>query len=380
MTANVSDAAGNAAAEVTSSAFTVNSSLPTIAAIETSAFSWGSVLNATEDNANGTVTVTTTGVDDGQTLTIVLNGANYTGSVSSNSVTVTITDTGLQALDDGQSYTMTANVSDAAGNAAAEVTSSSFSVDTTLPSISAIATGAFSWGSSLNATEDNSNGTVTVTTVGLEDGQTLTLVLNGANAKKLIVSCMKDNELNLVLVDSSANGISLNSFATIDGQSCSEISFENVEVDNSNIIASGDSATDLLMNTINLATLCVSAEAVGCMESCYFKTLEYTKGREQFGQPISNFQVLQHRMVDMFIESELSKSLLIKAMLEVTNNSDDMYKHVSALKSYIGKSGKLSAKEAVQLHGGMGVSEEMMIGHYLKKMSHLFMHFGTISF
>ena len=224
--------------------------------------------------------------------------------------------------------------------------------------------------SSLNTTIDSNN---------CLNG-TKTLVLNGANAEKLIVSCMKDNELNLVLVDSSAKGISLNSFATIDGQSCSEISFENVEIDNSNIIASGDSATDLLMNTINLATLCVSAEAVGCMESCYFKTLEYTKGREQFGQPISNFQVLQHRMVDMFIESELSKSLLIKAMLEVTNNSDDMYKHVSALKSYIGKSGKLSAKEAVQLHGGMGVSEELMIGHYLKKMISIDALFGNSDF
>ena len=224
--------------------------------------------------------------------------------------------------------------------------------------------------SSLNTTIDSNN---------CLNG-TKTLVLNGANAEKLIVSCMKDNELNLVLVDSSAKGISLNSFATIDGQSCSEISFENVEIDNSNIIASGDRATDLLMNTINLATLCVSAEAVGCMESCYFKTLEYTKGREQFGQPISNFQVLQHRMVDMFIESELSKSLLIKAMLEVTNNSDDMYKHVSALKSYIGKSGKLSAKEAVQLHGGMGVSEELMIGHYLKKMISIDALFGNSDF
>jgi alkylation response protein AidB-like acyl-CoA dehydrogenase len=209
---------------------------------------------------------------------------------------------------------------------------------------------------------------------------TKTLVLNGANAEKLIVSCTKDDQLNLVLVDSATKGISSNSFATIDGQSCSEISFENVQIDDSNIIASGDTATHLLMNTINLATLCISAEAVGCMESCYLKTLEYTKGREQFGQPISNFQVLQHRMVDMFIESELSKSLLIKAMLEVTSNSDDMYKHVSALKSYIGKSGKLSAKEAVQLHGGMGVSEEMMIGHYLKKMISIDALFGNADF
>ncbi len=231
----------------------------------------------------------------------------------------------------------------------------------------------------VNKSYDYSSTNTTINSNNCLNG-TKTLVLNGANAEKLIVSCTKDDQLNLVLVDSATKGISSNSFATIDGQSCSEISFENVQIDDSNIIASGDTATHLLMNTINLATLCISAEAVGCMESCYLKTLEYTKGREQFGQPISNFQVLQHRMVDMFIESELSKSLLIKAMLEVTSNSDDMYKHVSALKSYIGKSGKLSAKEAVQLHGGMGVSEEMMIGHYLKKMISIDALFGNADF
>ena len=209
---------------------------------------------------------------------------------------------------------------------------------------------------------------------------TKTLVLNGFNSKKLIISCMKDNEFNLIILDSDTDGVSINSFSTVDGQSCSEISFENVVVNDSNIVASGDEAINLLNETINLAVLCVSAEAVGCMESCYFKTLEYTKGREQFGQPISNFQVLQHRMVDMFIESELAKSLLIKAMLEVNNNSEEMYKHVSALKSYIGKSGKLSAKEAVQLHGGMGVSEEMMIGHYLKKMISIDALFGNADY
>ena len=209
---------------------------------------------------------------------------------------------------------------------------------------------------------------------------TKTLVLNGSNAKKLIISCMKDNKFNLIILDSDTDGVSINSFSTVDGQSCSEISFENVVVNDSNIVASGDEAINLLNETINLAVLCVSAEAVGCMESCYFKTLEYTKGREQFGQPISNFQVLQHRMVDMFIESELAKSLLIKAMLEVNNNSEEMYKHVSALKSYIGKSGKLSAKEAVQLHGGMGVSEEMMIGHYLKKMISIDALFGNADY
>ena len=209
---------------------------------------------------------------------------------------------------------------------------------------------------------------------------TKTLVLNGSNAEKIIVTCTNDDTLNIVVLDANTSGVSINSFSTVDGQSCSEISFENVKLDKSNIIATGNDAENLLKETINLATLCICAEAVGCMESCYHKTLEYTKGREQFGQPISSFQVLQHRMVDMFIESELAKSLLIKAMLEVNNRSDEMYKHVSALKSYVGKSGKLSAKEAVQLHGGMGVSEEMMIGHYLKKMISIDALFGNADY
>ena len=82
-------------------------------------------------------------------------------------------------------------------------------------------------------------------------------------------------------------------------------------------------------------------------------------------------------MVDMFIDSELAKSLLYKAMLEVDSNSDEKFKHVSALKAHVGKFGKLSAQNAVQLHGGMGVSDEMMIGHYLKKMISIDALFGN---
>ena len=206
---------------------------------------------------------------------------------------------------------------------------------------------------------------------------TKTLVLNGSNAAKVIVTCMKDDLLTLVIVDSNSEDVSQNSFKTIDGQSCSEITFENVSLSADSIISSGDKASTLLKDALNLATLCVGAEAVGCMTSCYLKTVEYTKGRDQFDQPISNFQVLQHRMVDMFIESELAKSLLFKAMLEVDVDSEEKYKHVSALKAHVGKSGKLSAQDAVQLHGGMGVSDEMMIGHYLKKMISIDALFGN---
>ena len=162
------------------SALVIDTTAPSINAIATSALSWGDVLNATEDDSDGTVTVTTVGVEDGQAVTITLNSATYTANVSSNSATVTITASGLQDLTDGQTYTLTADVSDATGNAAAQVTSSSFTVDTTAPSINAIATSALSWGDVLNATEDDSDGTVTVTTVGVEDGQAVTITLNSA--------------------------------------------------------------------------------------------------------------------------------------------------------------------------------------------------------
>ena len=150
ITATATDPAGNVSAASTSQTITIDTTVPSINAIATSAFSWGAVLNAIEDDSDGTVTVTTVGVEDGRPLTITLNGNTYTATVSSNATTVTISAAGLQGLTNGQSYTMIANVSDAAGNAATPVTSSSFSVDTSVPSISAIATSAFSWGAVLN--------------------------------------------------------------------------------------------------------------------------------------------------------------------------------------------------------------------------------------
>ena len=132
------DTVGNAGPSATTANFTIDTAAPTVNAIETTAFSWGSVLNATEDNSDGTVSVTTSGLEDGQTLTITLNGATYTNTVSSNASTVTISAAWLQALTNWSSYTLTADVSDTAGNAATQVTSSSFSVETTAPTISEV--------------------------------------------------------------------------------------------------------------------------------------------------------------------------------------------------------------------------------------------------
>ena len=130
---------------------------------------------------------------------------------------------------------------------------------------------------------------------------TKNLVLNGPNADHYLVTVNYNDVTSVVLVSKNTDGLSINNFKTVDDRRISQLNFENVEINADQIVATGDEAEQLIKDAINYGTLCVSAEAVGCMESCYLKTVEYTKSREQFGQPISNFQVLQHKMVDMFI-------------------------------------------------------------------------------
>ena len=203
------------------------------------------------------------------------------------------------------------------------------------------------------------------------------LVLNANNANQFIVLAAGEAGPALLIVDADADGLSLQSFKTVDGQTCGELVFENVSLSQNSMIASGEDAESLFNKMVNLSILCISAEAVGAMTSSYQKTVQYTKEREQFSQPISNFQVLQHRMVDMFIETELTKSLLVKATLQLDSNDKDASRTISALKVQVGKAGRLVGQHAVQLHGGMGVSNEMSIGHYLKRFTVIDSMFGN---
>lgn len=206
------------------------------------------------------------------------------------------------------------------------------------------------------------------------------IVLNAKYAKHFIVSASDNSEMVIAIVAADAAGVSFNSFRTFDGQSCGDVSFENVDISENAILFKGAEAIAALNEMINYATLCVSAEAVGCMSETVKKTVEYTKERQQFGVPISSFQVLQHRMVEMFMEAEISKSLLIKSMLQLNSKDPNALKTLSSLKAQIGKSGKFVGQEAVQLHGGMGVSNEMSIGHYLKRLTAIDSQFGNRSY
>ena len=209
---------------------------------------------------------------------------------------------------------------------------------------------------------------------------TKSLVLNAGNANQFIVLAKHEGLSALIMIDAEVDGLSIQSFKTIDGQTCGELTFENVSIDTDSIIASGVDAEALFNKMMDLSILCISAEAVGAMNASYMKTVQYTKEREQFSQPISNFQVLQHRMVDMFIETELTKSLLIKATLQLDSNDPNAENTISALKVQVGKAGRLIGQNAVQLHGGMGVSNEMSIGHYLKRFTAIDSMFGNTQY
>ena len=208
-------------------------------------------------------------------------------------------------------------------------------------------------------------------------------VLNGGNADLLIIPARTSGDstdtdgITLFAVNGQADGVSRRSYPTVDAHHAAEISFRDVKVDAAAVlgdIGDGYSALDVV---IDEATLAVCAEAVGIMRVMTDKTVEYTKSRTQFGVPIGSFQALQHRMVDMLTACEQSYSLLIWAMTANADATDEAKKSVSAIKYQIGIAGKKVAQEAVQLHGAMGVTWELDIAHYFKRMTAIGQMFGN---
>ncbi len=213
------------------------------------------------------------------------------------------------------------------------------------------------------------------------------VVLGGPSADVLVVPARTDGDqkdeagITLFLVEANSDGVSRRNYPTIDGLRASEITFENVSVEASSIIGQVGGGLALLEKSIDYAILAVGAEAVGAMEVLYKTTVEYCKVREQFGQPIGKFQVLQHRMVDMFIEHEQSKSLLYMAAMRLDEGySPAARKAVSALKVQVGKGGKFVGQSAVQLHGGMGMTDELNVGHYFKRLTAIETLFGNVDY
>lgn len=204
------------------------------------------------------------------------------------------------------------------------------------------------------------------------------VVLNAENADYLLVSA-KDNtdqQIKLFLVAKGAKGLSKQSYQTVDDFDASSISFNQTPAE---LLGGAVSHHEQLEHVLAEATLALCAQACGIMESLYQSTVEYCKTRKQFGIPIASFQVLQHRMVEMFMEHEMSKSLLLMAAITMSQTEDlnEKKKAASALKAQIGKSAKYAAQQSVQLHGGMGMTDELAVGHYFKRLTMIEILFGN---
>ena len=232
-----------------------------------------------------------------------------------------------------------------------------------------------------------------ITTTATADGDGYVLngykavVLNGPQADFLVVSARTSGEqrdedgVSLFVMDAATAGISRRDYPTVDAFRASEITFENVKLGADSLVGEAGKGLPILQQAIDDGVLSVGAEAVGCMEVLYKDTVEYCKQREQFGQPIGKFQVLQHRMVDMFMEHEQSKSLMFMAAMRMAEGyGAEAQKAVSAFKVQVGKSGKFVGQNAVQLHGGMGMTEELNIGHYFKRLTIIDTLFGNVDF
>ncbi|MEQ8483098.1 MAG: acyl-CoA dehydrogenase family protein [Pseudomonadales bacterium] len=232
-----------------------------------------------------------------------------------------------------------------------------------------------------------------VTTTAKQDGDGYVLnghksmVLHAATATQIVVSARTSGGqtstqgITLFLVDADAEGVKRDSFPTVDGLRASEIELKGVTVSADRVLGKVDGGYPLLQAVANDAILALAAEAVGAMEMLYKDTVAYTQERVQFDHPLSDFQVLQHRMVDMFMEYEQCKSLLYRATLEVANgDAETAQRTVHALKHLIGKSGIFIGENAVQLHGGMGMTEELAIGHYFKRMLVIDSQFGNADY
>ncbi len=209
------------------------------------------------------------------------------------------------------------------------------------------------------------------------------VVLNGGNAGLLIIpartagNSTSPDGITLFAVGSMSDSVSVNAYPTVDGHQAAEISLDNVRVGGNAVLGEVGDAYATLQATIDEATLAVCAEAVGIMQSLTDKTVEYAKNRIQFGVPIGSFQALQHRMVDMLTACEQSYSLLIWATMENADGGDDAKRAVSALKYQIGTAGKLVGEEAVQIHGGMGMTWDLDVAHLFKRLTAIGQMFGN---
>ena len=237
---------------------------------------------------------------------------------------------------------------------------------------------------------------VSTTATASAGGYTLsgvkTVVTNGGTANKFIVSARTSGEqfdrngVSLFMVDTAAPGVEVKAYKMMDGQSAATLMLTDVAVNQSDLLNTAGEGMDLIDQGMPQILIGLSAEALGIMATLNTLTVEYSKTRQQFGAPIGSFQVLQHRMVDTFMGCEQTKSMLYRALCEsksVVEGETDavaLAKTVHALKATVARYGKIIGEEAIQLHGGIGMTDELNIGHYVKRLMMINTSYGDGDF
>ena len=213
------------------------------------------------------------------------------------------------------------------------------------------------------------------------------VVLNGENANTLIVTARTKGErrdksgVGVFLVPADAKGVTKKSYPTQDGLHAADISFTSVEVGASAAIGDPADSLPLIERVVDDARIALCAEAVGLMDESLKTTVEYIKTRKQFGVAIGTFQSLQHRASDMFVALEQARSMsLFATMATDFDDPKERAKAVAAAKVQIGKSAKFVGQQSIQLHGGIGMTQEAKIGHYFKRLTMIENTFGDTDY
>jgi pimeloyl-CoA dehydrogenase small subunit len=209
------------------------------------------------------------------------------------------------------------------------------------------------------------------------------LVLHGDSAKKFIVSARLSGGRNeraglaLFLVDAAAPSVSVRGYGTVDGQRAAEVTLNNVRVDEGAAIGEPGSAFPLIERIADTAIAALAAEAVGAMAAMHETTVDYMKTRKQFGVTIGSFQVLQHRAAEMLIAVEQARSMaMLATMMATEDDARERRPAISAAKVQIGRSGRFVGQQAIQIHGGIGMTMETKVGHYFKRVTLIDTLFG----
>jgi len=233
---------------------------------------------------------------------------------------------------------------------------------------------------------------ISTTATANGDGYTLdgskTFVLDGHVADKLIVVARSSGEagsrqgLSLFMVDREAQGVTVTRTLMADSRNAANVVLSGVQVGSDALIGELDRAADALDQALDIARIGLTAEMLGGIQECFERTVEYLKERKQFGVAIGSFQALKHRAADMFCEIELSKSCVLEALtaLDEGRDREDIAKLASLAKAKVGETYNLVSREGIQMHGGIGMTDEFDIGFFIKRAAVAEQTFGDVNF